>query len=139
MSAENKALVRRFYEEAVSTGCLDNLATMVVPEYTEVFDGARRVVGIDGAKEHILLMRRIYHNLRMDIEQQIAEGEWVVTCYTMRGIHAGEYGGMKPTGKEIAVSGVNVDRVVNGRIVEHGGAANLFHAFLAIGTISVVS
>jgi hypothetical protein len=46
---------------------------------------------------------------------------------------------MKPTGKEIAVSGVNVDRVVNGRIVEHGGAANLFHAFLAIGAISVVS
>jgi hypothetical protein len=45
---------------------------------------------------------------------------------------------MEPTGKTVEISGVNIDRVVGGRIVEHGGAANTLEAMLAIGAIQVV-
>ena len=45
---------------------------------------------------------------------------------------------MKPTGKTVEFTGVNVDRVVDGRIVEHGGAANLLGPLLEIGAIQVV-
>jgi hypothetical protein len=45
---------------------------------------------------------------------------------------------MKPTGKRVEITGVNVDRVVDGRIVEHGGAANLLGPLLEIGAIRVV-
>jgi predicted ester cyclase len=47
----------------------------------------------------------------------------------------GEWLGMKPTGKKIEISTVNVDRVVNGKIVEHGSAANMFEALLGAGAI----
>ena len=41
--------------------------------------------------------------------------------------------GMKPTGKKLEISLVNVDRVIDGRIVEHGGAANMLEPLLEIG------
>ena len=73
------------------------------------------------------------------MEQQVAEGDWVVTLITARGTHTGKWLGMKPTGKTVEITGVNVDKVVDGRIVEHGGAANLLLPLLEIGAIRVVS
>jgi len=46
---------------------------------------------------------------------------------------------MTPTGRQVVITGVNLDRVVNGRIVEHGGAANMLEALLAIGAVQIVS
>jgi hypothetical protein len=79
-------------------------------------------------------VREIYPDLRLTVEQQIAEGEWVATRVTARGTHrGGVWLGMKPTGKSVEITAVNIDRVVDGRIVEHGGAANLLEPMLAIG------
>ena len=86
----------------------------------------------------MLGVRRTYPDLHVTIEQQIAEGDWVVTRITARGTHRGEWLRMKPTGKTVEITGVNIDRVVNDRIVEHGGAANLLEAFLEIGAVKPV-
>jgi len=87
---ENKTLVRRYYEEVVSTGALDAVADFISPDYVEVHDNGRYPVGVEGAKEHIRGVRQTYADLRLTVQQQIAEGEWVVTRLTMRGIHRGE-------------------------------------------------
>ena len=137
-SEENKLLVRRYYEEIVNTGKLDSIECFIAPEYTEVHDGKRHVMGVEGAKAHILGVRGTYPDLHIAIERQIAEGEWVVTCITARGTHEGSWLGIKPTGKSVAFTGVNVDRVVGGLIVEHGGAANMLGPLLEIGAIKVV-
>ena len=83
-SGENKTLVRRFYEyeEIVNTGIVDDIENLIAPEYTEVHDGKRHAVGIEGAKAHILGVRETYPDLSISIEKQIAEDEWVVTCIT---------------------------------------------------------
>lgn len=139
MSIEsNKLLVRRYYEEVVNTGNVDSIEEFISPEYTEVLDGKRFAAGIEGAIAHIRGVRQTYPDLHLTIDRQIAEGEWVATCITMRGTHQGSWLGINPTGKQVLISGVNVDRVVEGRIVEHGGAANAFGAFLEIGAIKVV-
>jgi predicted ester cyclase len=75
----------------------------------------------------------------LTVERQIAEGEWVVTLVTARGIHRGEWRGITPTGRPIVMTGLNVDRVVDGRIVEHGGAANMLDALLEIGAVRPVT
>lgn len=134
----NKELLRRYYEEIVSTGSVDRLADFVAPDYVEVYDETRHAVGLEGAREHIIGVRRTYPDLRLTVRQQIAEGEWVVSKVLMRGTHQGEWIGIKPTGKAVEMTAVNVDRVVNGRIVEHGGAANLLFPLLEIGAIRVV-
>lgn len=138
MSTEaNKKLVRRYYEEVVNTGAVDRVPAFVSPDYTEVHDDARYRLGIEGAQEHIRGVRRTYPDLHLTVEQQIAEGEWVVTRVTMRGTHRGEWMGIRPTGRPVVVTAVNVDRVVNGLMVEHGGAANLLGPLLAIGAVRV--
>lgn len=134
-SEENKALVRRYYEDIVSTGRIEEVPRFISPDYVEVHDNCRFAIGLEGAQEHIRGVRRTYPDLRLTVEQQVAEGEWVVTRITMRGTHSGEWEGIRPTGKAVEVTAVNIDRVVEGRIVEHGGAANLLGPLLEIGAV----
>lgn len=139
MSLEsNKLIVRKYIEEVINTGNIDEIENYISPDYTEVFEGKRYKIGIDGAKEHIKGVRNTYKNLNLTIEKQIAEGDWVVSCITAKGIHKGKWMGIKPTGKKVTFTGVNIDRVVNKKIVEHGGATNLFNVFLEIGAIKII-
>jgi len=137
-SEQNKVLVRRYYEEVVNTGDVERIDGFIGPDYVEVHDGKRYECGIEGAKDHICGGSKTYRDLHLEIEKQIAEGEWVVTCLTATGIHEGEWLGIKPTGKAVSFTVVNVDKVVNGRIVEHGGAANMLGPLLEIGAVKVV-
>ena len=101
-------------------------------------EGKRLALGLEGAKAHIHGVRQTYPDLHLTIEHQIAEGEWVATCITAQGTHKGSWLGIKPTGKRVVFTGVNVNRVVDGLIVEHGGAANMLGPLLEIGAIQVV-
>jgi predicted ester cyclase len=136
---ENKALVRRYTEEVVNTGDVDRIDEFISPDYIEVHENTVYPSSLKGAREHVLGVRRTYPDLHLTIEQQIAEGEWVVSRITARGTHLGAWLGMLPTGRPVTICGVNIDRVVGGRIVEHGGAANLLEAFLKIGAVRFVS
>jgi predicted ester cyclase len=137
-TANNTILVRRYLEEVVNTGNVSEIEKYLSPDYTEVFEGKRFPLGINGAKEHIRGVRRTYPDLTVTVDQQIAEGEYVASCITARGTHSGVWLGIKPTGKVITYTGVNVDRIVDGRIVEHGGAANMLSPLLEAGAIRVV-
>jgi predicted ester cyclase len=123
----------------VNTGNVSTLREFIAPDYVEVYSNTRHPAGLEGARQHILGVRETCPDLHVTVEQQIAEGEWVVTrvtaCGTNRG---GNWLGMKPTGKPVEITAVNIDRVVNGRIVEHGGAANLLEPLLAVGAIRAV-
>lgn len=133
--ADNKLVVRKYVEEVINTGNVGDIEKYVAAGYTEVFEGKRFPIGIAGAKEHILGVRQTYPDLTLRIDQQIAEGDYLATCITARGTHRGEWIGILPTGKVVTYTGVNIDKVVDGRIVEHGGAANLLGPLLGIGAI----
>lgn len=135
---ENKLLVRRYIEEVVNTGDVTKLAEFISPDYVEVFNNVRYSVGLEGARRHVLGVRDVYPDLHVTIEQQIAEGDWVVSRITARGTHQGAWLGIKPTGKALEFTGVDIDNVVSGRIVEHGGAANMLEPLLEAGAIQVV-
>lgn len=137
-SDQNKLVIRRYIEEIVNTGNVGRIGEFVSADYVEVYRGVRSPVGPDGAREHVLGVRRTYPDLHLTIDRQIAEGEWVVTQVTAKGTHLGSWLGMRPTGKAVEITAVNVDRVVGGRIVEHGGAANSLEALLEIGAVRVV-
>jgi predicted ester cyclase len=134
----NKRVVRKFIEEFLNTGKTEGLSTIIARHYEEVHNSKRLALGVEGAKNHIMGVRITYPDIHLSIENQIAEGEWVATVYTMTGTHMGEWMGMKPTHKKIKATGVNIDRVVNGKIVEHGGAANLLVPLIEAGGIIIV-
>lgn len=134
--AEIKLLVRRYYEEIVNTGDTTQLHEFVSPHFRELNDPSGRIAGIEGCRDHIVAVRKTYPDLHLRIEDQIAEGEFVATRVSMTGTHSGEWPpGAKPTHKPVRMTAVNWDRVRDGLIVEHGGAANEVLAFLEIGLI----
>ncbi|MBN2324110.1 MAG: ester cyclase [Spirochaetes bacterium] len=139
MSVEyNKNLIRKYIEEVVNTGNVNEIEKYVSSNYTEIHEGKRHVVGIEGAKEHIIGVRTTYPDLKLTVDLQIAEGDWVATCITARGTHKGRWIGIKPTNKRVTFTGVNIEKIENGKITEHGGAANILFQLLEIGAIKVV-
>jgi predicted ester cyclase len=135
---ENKKLIRSYIEEVINTGNVKRIEKFISPKYTEVHEGQRHKVGIEGAKDHIIGVRQTYPDLTLTVDQQIAEGDWVATSITARGTHKGTWLGIKPTGKPVSFTAVNIEKVENGKITEHGGAANLLLQLLEIGAIKVV-
>ena len=119
MSVENKAIARRLLEEAFNSGNLDVVDELLAPEFVN-YDAAlpEPTTGIDAAKASIGGYRAAFPDLRITLEQQVAEGELVATRWTARGTHQGELFGIAPTGKQATVTGITIDRIVGGRIVE---------------------
>lgn len=135
---ENKKLIRDYFEKVVNPAKVDKIAEYLAPEYTELSAGQKRVIGIEGEMEHILGVKNTYPDLIIELNQLIAEGEWVVSCVTARGTHTGHWLGMRPTGKPVTITAVNVHHIVDGKIIAHRGAANTFEALLEIGAIQAV-
>ena len=119
MSADTKAIARRLLEEAFNSGNLAVVDELVAPEFVN-YDAAlpEPTRGIEAAKSSIGGYRDAFPDLRMTVEQQIAEGEYVTTRWTGRGTHEGDLFGMSATGKQATVTGITIDRIVDGRIVE---------------------
>ena len=63
---------------------------------------------------------------------------WVATVYSVNGTFTKEWLGIHPTGKPITFNGVNIDRLKDGKIVEHGGAANLMEPLIKAGVIAII-
>lgn len=135
---ENKSIVRKYIEEVLNTGNIDIIEKYISKDYMEIYEGKKYEMGIDGAIEHVKGVRKTYSNLNINIDFQIAENDYVATSITATGIHNGNWMDIKPTGKPVTFTGVNINKVVNGKIVEHGGAANLFGTLLKIGAIKIV-
>jgi steroid delta-isomerase-like uncharacterized protein len=91
--------------------------------------------GIEAVKEQARAYTGAFPDLQMTIERQIAEGDTVVTVWTARGTHKGELAGIPPTGRQATTSGVIVQRIENGRIVEDLTEWNALGLLTQLGVI----
>jgi predicted ester cyclase len=76
------------------------------------------VEGLDALKGFIAGYRGAFPDVRSVVEDQIAEGDKVVTRWTSRGTHNGDLNGFAPTGKRMELTGVTIERIVGDRIAE---------------------
>ncbi len=120
MSAEsNKALARRLMEEAFNAGNIDVVDELVAAGFINHDAAAPEpTVGPEAAKASIAGYRAGFPDLRITIEDQIADGDRVVTRWSAKGTHQGELMGMPATGKQSTVTGITIDRIADGRIAE---------------------
>jgi steroid delta-isomerase-like uncharacterized protein len=116
---ENKTVVRRFLEEIFTAGNLELVDELFAPDYV-LHDPVvpDEVSGPEGMKRYVSMYRAAYPDTHFTIEDQIAEGDEVVTRWTGQGTHEGELMGISPTGKQVTVTGIEVDRVVDGKMQE---------------------
>ena len=81
-------------------------------------------------KQHLIDVRKTYPDLKMTIIRQYCDGDYVISEFIAEGTHKGEWLGMKPTGKRLTFNGVDIDKIADGKIIEHGGAMNTFETLL---------
>jgi steroid delta-isomerase-like uncharacterized protein len=121
MSAEtNKALVRREFEEMFSKGGdLDTAGEYYAPNYVLHEPTSGEVRGREAARQFAAAYREAFPDLQTEIEDQVAEGDKVVSRFSGRGTHLGETEDFGPaTGNPIEITGITIDRVADGKIVE---------------------
>ncbi|MDQ3865149.1 MAG: SpoIIE family protein phosphatase [Actinomycetota bacterium] len=121
MSVEenNKALVRRFFDEVYNRGNLDKADELLSFDYVDHTVPPGRNAGREGLKRSVAKQRSSSSDLHISIEEQIAEGDKVVTWVVGSGTHDRErFMGLAPTGERMTVKHIIISRVVEGRIVE---------------------
>jgi predicted ester cyclase len=117
---ENKAVARRVVEELFNhDGNLDVADELFSAEYVGYVAGFEALHGAEAVKHFAATERQAIPDLRNTIEEQVAEGEKVVTRYRAQGTHSGETEAFgPPTGNRIDIAGMVIDRVVGGKIVQ---------------------
>jgi predicted ester cyclase len=120
MSEENKAIARRALEELFSAqGDLDVADEIISPNYIGHDPvSPEDIRGPEGAKETAMMYRNAFPDVQLSVEDQVSEGDMVVTRWIASGTHQGELMGIAPTGKRVRVAGTSVERVVDGKIEE---------------------
>ena len=116
---ENKALVRRFYEEVWDKGNLDVADEVFAADYVRHDPrAADPAPGPEGQKRVAGDFRRAFPDLRFEVELIVAEGDLVAARWHAWGTHSGPWAMVEPTGRTIDYSGVNFLRVQDGKVVE---------------------
>ena len=76
-----------------------------------------------------------FSDFRHTIEDQVAEGDKVVTSIRGYGTHTGEFLGIAPTGKEVSMRGIAIHRIANGKLAEHWGRVDNVGLLIQLGAI----
>jgi len=124
----------------VNTGNLDALHEFVAQDYIDHNTPPGSAQGIEEAKRHLEAVHHTYDgDFHVAIEDQIAEGDTVVTRVSATGIHQNEWSGLRPSGRRITLTGIHIDKVIDGKIVEHWAEADLLSALNQMGARIVQS
>jgi steroid delta-isomerase-like uncharacterized protein len=120
MAAEdNKALVRRFYEEVWRKGNYQVADEVFAPDYVRHdLRPTQAAPGPEGQKQIARAFRTAFPDLRFEVEMVIAEDDYVMARWIASGTHAGRWGDVEPTGRSVTFSGVNVFRLEGGCVAE---------------------
>ena len=131
MSAEekNKALVRRFLEE-VSGGNISVIDELLSPDFVDRSLLPGQGPTREDFKRSVAEILDAFSTNSFTIEEQIAEGDTVVTKYTERSVIRGEFGGLPPTGTEEMFEGIYIHRISDDKIIEEWSQANTLHTTL---------
>src|SRR5215203_4305476 len=120
MSEENKVLTRRSWE-IVTEGNLDTLEDALAEVYAEdivLHEPDEDVRGVEGLKQFVTMIRSAIPDLRITLEEDIAEGDKVVSRWRAQGTHQGELMGIAPMGNRVIITGITIHRIEEGKIVE---------------------
>jgi predicted ester cyclase len=123
-SASNKALVLAYYHRVVGEGRLEEIPNFVAETYVDHNSAEDAPKGPLAVEAHLRAIRTTFPDFTLQTHEVVAEGDWVALRVTAEGTHLGEWLGIKPSGKRIALRGINLDRVSSGLIVEHWGEAD---------------
>jgi steroid delta-isomerase-like uncharacterized protein len=119
MSVQNQALARRIFEDVWSGGKLEYIDQLFSPEFVGHPTGLDdEIRGPGGTKEFVARFREAFPDIAFTVEDQMAEGDTVVTRWRAYGTHDGELMGIEPTGRRATVTGITIQQFRDGKVME---------------------
>lgn len=134
-SEDNKATVRKFYD-AFNRGELGRIDALCAPG-VRICHGGPGPQDLETAKRYAALFIAAFPDGENTIEDMIAEGEAVATRGTFRGTHRGEFHGLPPTGRQVAMTWISFDRFADGKFVERRVEHDTLGLLQQLGAIPV--
>ncbi len=131
---QNKAIVLKFYEAFDQQDIEQGLKLMSADIIARGLD-RNPLQGYDAVMQYEAMMFVAFPDGRHILEKAIAEGDKVVTRGIFKGTHQGELMGIPPTGKQVTFSVVHIDRIENGKIVEHWGQGDVQELMQQLGIL----
>ncbi len=132
---ETKATMRR-YLDVFEQGNIELLDELLAPDYVNRTPATPDLpTGPEGVKGVVSMFRSAMPDLRVAVEDMIAEGDKVATRYTLEGTHEGELFGVPPTGRRLSIKSMTVERVSDGKIREHWRVTDNFEMMQQLGVV----
>jgi steroid delta-isomerase-like uncharacterized protein len=136
MSAEdNKTTNRRFYEEVINQKHMAVVDEVAGANYVSHSFPPGLPPGREGLKAFVSAFHAAFPDGHLSIDHMIAEGETVATRLTFSGTHTGDFMGIPPTGKQVAVPALDMARYADGKLVEHWGGPDQMSLMQQLGVI----
>jgi steroid delta-isomerase-like uncharacterized protein len=137
MSEQNKALARRAVEEIWNKGNLEVITELTASNATfhDPSVPGGKFTGPEGVRQFVQIYRTAFPDVHITIDDQIAEGDKVVTRWTATGTHRGELMGIAPTNKRVTVTGTDVERYQGGKVVESWANYDMLGMLQQLGVV----
>jgi steroid delta-isomerase-like uncharacterized protein len=133
---DNRSIPRRFVEEIINQGQFESAAKFVWEDVIEQVPFPGQGPGLEGLKDVLHGMRTAFPDLNFVIEEQIAEGDKVLSRFEWTGTHRSEFLGVPATGRSVSVWGMVIDRLQEGRIKETRIIMDIFGLMMQLGAFS---
>jgi len=134
LSQQNKAIVLQFYK-AFDNRNIDQALALLASNFVAHMAGVPEPLDGEGFKQFGMAFYLAFLNGQHTFDQVIVEGDKVVTCGTFTATHLGDFQGIPPTLKQIKLSIMHIDRVENGKIVEHWGQGDALGLMQQLGIV----
>jgi steroid delta-isomerase-like uncharacterized protein len=118
VTTDHKAVVRRFYEDVLNRGDIVALEELAVEDYLENDMLPGQGTGLAGLRDRVTMLKTALDS-QFAIEDVIAEGDKVAVRWTNSGRHVGDFAGIRATGKNFTIAGVDIYRMRDGKMAEH--------------------
>ncbi len=137
LTAANKAIIRRLYEEVFNAGSVDVVADLIeVDAIGHDPTSPKPTQGQGSIRQVAVLFRTAFADLHLTVDDLIAEQDKVVARWTLQGTHQGTFMGVAGTGKEVTTAGIVIYRLAEEKITEYWGNFDALGLMRQLGAIS---
>ncbi len=132
---ENKARIRRLFEEGVNQNKLSVLDELIAPDFVNYDAPPGTPRGPQGMRQLVAMFRTAFPDLQVTFEQELADGDYVIHRGYITGTHQGEFQGIPPTGKQVKMKSIDIWRIANGKAVENWVQFDMLGLMQQLGVI----
>lgn len=132
---ENKKIARTIVQEAFVNGDFSVIDKYIADNFVDHAAPPGLPAGREGVKQNFSMFRSAFSDIRVNLEDEIAEGDKVVHRATTTATHTGEFMGVSPTNQQVTWTEMHVIRFANGQAVEHWANFDMLGLMQQLGAV----